>query len=110
MKRILSQAGFTVVEAATGAETLERVNGHPDLIILDVNLPDLDGFEICKSLKNDPETANIPIIFLSATCNSAWGKQWAQYLGAQEFLSHPIQADQLTAIINGALARRSAGQ
>ncbi|HEX6466069.1 MAG TPA: response regulator [Terriglobales bacterium] len=109
VKRILSHAGFTVAEASNGTQALDRVREKPDLIILDVNLPDGNGFEICKSLKQNPETAGIPVVFLSSTFDQAWGKQWAQHLGAQEFLAHPILADQLTAIVNGVLSRHTAG-
>jgi CheY-like chemotaxis protein len=59
--RILQNAGLTVVEAATGAEGLAEIGRHgPDLVILDVNLPDFNGFEICRQIKSNPETAMIP--------------------------------------------------
>src|SRR5579884_2214917 len=64
--RGLRKAGFTVVEAATGAEALRLAADRPDLILLDVNLPDLDGFEVCRRLKADPATAAIPILQTSA--------------------------------------------
>lgn len=108
--RILKNAGFQVLHAVTGTQTLQLAAQRPDLIILDVNLPDLNGFEICRRLKADPATAKIPVVFLSSTYAASDGKARAQFLGADEFLSHPIQADQLTVIVNGVLARRDPGK
>jgi CheY-like chemotaxis protein len=61
--RILSEAGYEVIEASTGAEALTIArNVRPSLILLDVNLPDISGFEVCERLKQDPATASIPVI------------------------------------------------
>src|SRR5437867_5995851 len=64
---ILRCAGFEVREAATGADALRGAAEHPDLIILDIQLPDIDGFEVCRRLKADPATATIPVLHLSGT-------------------------------------------
>ncbi|MHC5544214.1 response regulator, partial [Singulisphaera rosea] len=65
--RILADADFGVEYASTGAEGLQlAASCHPDLIILDVKLPDMDGFEVCRRLKADPSTAITPILHLSA--------------------------------------------
>ena len=56
--RILSRAGFVVIEAANGTEALERARDSlPDLVLLDVKLPDINGFEVCRQIKATPETA-----------------------------------------------------
>ena len=66
--RILQNAGFTVVEAATGAAGLKAAAEHqPALVILDVKLPDISGFEVCRQIKANPETAFIPVLHLSAS-------------------------------------------
>ena len=57
LARMLRRANFTVLEAATGEEALRLVAQLPDLVILDVNLPDLSGYEVCKKIKTDPATA-----------------------------------------------------
>ena len=54
------------MEASTGLEALERAAGQPDLIVLDVTLPDIDGFTVCRRLKSDPAPATIPVLHLSA--------------------------------------------
>jgi CheY-like chemotaxis protein len=65
--RILSRAGFVVIEAANGTEALERARDSlPDLILLDVKLPDINGFEVCRQIKATPETAGIPVLQTSA--------------------------------------------
>jgi sigma-B regulation protein RsbU (phosphoserine phosphatase) len=80
---------------------------EPDLIILDVRLPDLKGLEICKRLKANPKTAGIPVVFLSSQHPPADGKTKAFFLGADEFLTYPIQPDQLTIMVNAVLAKRN---
>ena len=62
----LRRAGHTVIEAATGGEALEKV-GAAELVLLDVNLPDMSGYEVCRRIKADPRTAAIPVIQVSAT-------------------------------------------
>jgi DNA-binding response OmpR family regulator len=63
---LLSLDGFTVREAATGAEALRLAAEGPDLILLDVHLPDLSGLEVCRRLKAHPATRGIPVALLSA--------------------------------------------
>src|ERR1700744_343473 len=65
--RHLQKAGFRVLEAESGATTLTLVNENPDLVILDVDLPDMSGFEVCNHIKSTPTTALIPVLHLSAT-------------------------------------------
>ena len=60
VSRILKQAGFEVLEAASGEEALRLVDKNPDLIILDVKLPDIDGFEVCRRIKSNPATSLSP--------------------------------------------------
>jgi len=106
--RVLRDAGFVVKESKSGSLALKMAEDKPDLIILDVRLPDLNGFEICQRLKADSKTADIPVVFLSSQHDPADGKRRAMFMGATEFLSYPIQPVQLTVIVNAALARRKA--
>jgi CheY-like chemotaxis protein len=64
---VLKQAGFNVMEAKTGRETLELASSRPSLIILDITLPDMLGFDVCRHLKSNAITRNIPVIHISAT-------------------------------------------
>ena len=65
--RYLREAGYRVIEARTGAEALNLARNEPALITLDINLPDMDGFEVCRRLKGDPSTAEIPVLHVSAS-------------------------------------------
>ena len=61
--RILSEAGYEVIEASSGTEALNVARAvQPSLVLLDVNLPDISGFDVCERLKQDPATASIPVI------------------------------------------------
>jgi two-component system, sensor histidine kinase len=66
--KVLRQAGFSVLEAATGKEALQIVNEHkPTVVLLDVNLPDMSGFDVCDRIRKNPETTATTIIHVSAS-------------------------------------------
>ena len=65
--KILRKAGYAIREGATGAEAIRLAAEKPDLVILDVKLPDVSGFEVCRRIKEDPATATIPVLHLSTT-------------------------------------------
>jgi CheY-like chemotaxis protein len=89
ISRVLENAGFIVIEASTGGEALAKVADLPDLVMLDVNLPDMLGFEVCKRLKANPVTRKIPVIHISATYGADWAEQEALDAGAECFLRQP---------------------
>jgi len=81
---------YDIAVAMDGESALEAVEEElPDLILLDIMMPDMDGFEVCKRLKDNPETADIPVIFLSAL-TEADEKQKGLKLGAVDFLTKPF--------------------
>src|SRR4051794_26339210 len=64
----LRRAGYTVIEAQTGAEALIRIDGeHVDVVVLDVRLPDMSGFDVCERIKSRPEHAATPVVHVSAS-------------------------------------------
>src|SRR4051794_31581467 len=69
--KVLRQAGFDVWEAPTGNDALRLVQRSPALVLLDVCLPDLSGFEVCQRIRADPATAAIPILHLSGVASSS---------------------------------------
>ena len=94
---ILKKGGYDSLAAYDGAEALEKVRGHhPDLILLDVMMPGLDGYQVTRELKDDPLTAGIPIIMLTAL-NGAEDKLRGLESGADEFLTKPVNAPELLA-------------
>jgi hypothetical protein len=106
--RILKAAGFTVIEAATGTEALAHVNDRPDLVVLDVNLPDIDGFQVCRQIRAREHTARIPVIHLSATFVKDMDKVQGLDAGADGYLTHPVEPPVLIATVNAFLRTREA--
>ncbi|HEX5870604.1 MAG TPA: ATP-binding protein [Longimicrobium sp.] len=105
--RVLRQAGFEVVDAATGEEALRLVRSEePDLVLLDVNLPDLDGFEVCRRIKTAPETSTIPVLYLSAAYRTPEHRVQGLDLGADGYLTQPVEPRELVATINALLRAR----
>jgi CheY-like chemotaxis protein len=102
----LQQAGYQCLNAHTGSEALTMAeNGRLDLVLLDVNLPDVNGFEVCRRLKAVPKTQNIPVVFLSAVQTSAHAKEMGKSVGGDGFLFAPVETAQLLTVIEGALLR-----
>lgn len=106
--RILKAAGFTVIEAATGNEALARADDGPDLVVLDVNLPDIDGFQVCREIRARTHTARIPVIHLSATFVKDIDKVQGLDAGADGYLTHPVEPPVLIATVNAFLRTREA--
>ena len=95
----LQQAGYSVIAATSSEDAQEKLtNNQPDIIFLDVILPGKSGFEICRELKNNPTTSDIPIVFCS-TKNSDVDKMWGDMLGADAYLSKPVNQDELTTVL-----------
>lgn len=108
VSRILKQAGFSVIEAANGTEALRQVRQQPDLVLLDVQLPDLLGFEVCRQIKADPDTATIPVLMLSATHVHSEAMVEGLSEGAEGYLAETIDPKVLVAYINALLRARQA--
>lgn len=102
--RSLRDAGYQVVEATNGADALVRANEGPDLITLDVNLPDMHGFDLCKKIKSNPSTSHIPILHLSSTFVDPDSRVQGLASGADAYLAEPIDRSELVATV-GALLR-----
>ena len=108
LSRILARAGLEVEQCKTGKEALERVQSCPDLVILDVKLPDLSGYEVCRRIKTDPVTRSIPVLQISASFVSNESKVQALEGGADGYLTHPIDATVLVATVKSLLRLKQA--
>jgi len=106
--RILRSAGFRVVEATTGAEALAAAADPVDLVVLDVNLPDIDGFEVCRRLRARPATADLPVTYLSATFTNSSDRRLGMEVGADSYLTHPADPTALVATVRALLFARQA--
>ncbi|HEX4830997.1 MAG TPA: SpoIIE family protein phosphatase [Trebonia sp.] len=107
----LRRAGHTVTEVGTGAEGLAAA-AAAELILLDVNLPDMSGFEVCRLIKADPLTASTPVIQVSATAVDVADRAHGLTQGADAYLADPTEPDELlptvTAVLRYARARQRA--
>lgn len=100
-----SFGGFEVVAASNGAEAVERApDVNPDLILLDVRMPRMTGYEACRALKADPKTASIPIIFLSAKGQEAEVKAGLES-GAMDYILKPFAPDLLVKRVQEIMSR-----
>ncbi len=107
--KILRQAGFYVVEAATGKQALDLAAEHnPTLILLDVNLPDMNGFEVCKLIKKDPRTKDTPVLHISASSVQSYHQVHGLNSGADSYLVEPVDPGVLIATIKAFLRAREA--
>lgn len=103
MAHILSGAGYDCLEAATGSKALELAEALPDLVILDVHLPDMSGFEVCRTIKKRARTAAIPVLQISAAFVTPEDRVRALEEGADGYLTHPIDRMVLVATIRALL-------
>jgi two-component system sensor histidine kinase/response regulator len=96
---LLDEAEFEVLVAQNGESAIKRAqNAHPDIILLDVMMPGMDGFETCEQLKTDETTTDIPIIFMTALANID-DKMKGFTLGAVDYITKPIQPEEVMARI-----------
>ncbi|MFY0583295.1 response regulator [Cystobacter fuscus] len=107
--RILRASGFQVAEGGTGTEALQlAAELRPDLIILDVKLPDINGIEVCRRLKSDPHTSNIVVMHLSANYIRTENKVEGLESGADGYLTQPVDTAELLATVRSLLRLRRA--
>ena len=101
----LKHSGYEVLLAETGRLGLEAAkDNQPDLIVLDVMLPEMNGLEVLTALKNDPELCSIPVIVLTALSNE-WEIVKGLELGADEYITKPFKLQEFVTRVNKVLAR-----
>lgn len=102
---VLRRAGYKVIEAQSGREALALASSGPALIILDINLPDVIGFDVCRTLKENSVTRNIPVIHISATFPSEAAEQRSQASGANGFFEYPLDPSRIVEIVKAEVER-----
>jgi DNA-binding response OmpR family regulator len=106
----LSQEGFQVLTASAGMQAISKARAEqPDLILLDVMMPGVSGFDVCNILQDFPETAEIPIIFLTAITETK-RKVMGLNLGADDYITKPFDLRELTARVLAAMRHRVSRQ
>jgi CheY-like chemotaxis protein len=104
---MLSQLGYKVRKATSGEMALTAIHAElPDLILLDITMPQMDGYELCEILKKDPNTADIPVIFVSAL-DESMDKTKAFEVGAVDYVAKPFQWVEVQARVKTQLALRA---
>ena len=100
LEKIVSEAGHQALLAESGVQAIERAKrDKPDLILMDVNMPDMDGFAATRKLKADDATKGIPIIFVTGK-NQKADLAWGQMLGAKGYITKPYSREQILAQLN----------
>lgn len=107
MRFHLVRAGHDVATAANGWEAIDAVRlNRPDIILLDLMLPDLDGFGVCEMLRRDPATATIPIVIISAWASSD-SRHLGLELGALDYITKPFSPKELVSRVNQLMLSRA---
>ncbi|MES0874018.1 response regulator [Sinimarinibacterium thermocellulolyticum] len=103
LRNLLQKAGHTVTEVSTGEEAVARVKAEkPDVVIMDVVMPGVNGFQATRMLAKDPATAHIPVVVVSSK-NQETDRVWALRQGAKEYLTKPVKEADLLAKIKAVL-------
>ena len=104
MSHYLREAGYQVISAASGKEGLDRaIAQQPDVIVTDVVMPGISGYELCRKLKLTPETQAVPVVICSSKKQSI-DRLWGMRQGAKAYLTKPYTKAELTEAIEAALA------
>jgi two-component system alkaline phosphatase synthesis response regulator PhoP len=104
---VLQYEGYEVLTATNGLVGLKKAQSEqPDLVVLDVMLPGVDGFEICHRLRSEPETAQLPILMLSAKAEAV-DRAMGLKVGADDYLIKPTDAAEILRIVKKLLAEKA---
>ncbi|MGK7923988.1 MAG: response regulator [Spirulina sp.] len=103
LSNLLEEQGYEVQQAISGTVALNAIAlAKPDLILLDIDMPGLDGYTVCQRLKANPDTRDIPVIFISAL-DAAWDKVKAFSVGGSDYVTKPFQALEVLARVENQL-------
>lgn len=103
--RGLRAQGFATLEAATGEQALQLAP-QAAAVVLDVNLPDIPGLEVCRRLRSDPATSTLPVVHVSAVYITRHHQAMADRAGANEYMLSPVDPRALARALDGLIARR----
>lgn len=95
LSELLQKGGLTVVEAVNGLEAKAKIQAKlPDLVITDLIMPEMNGYELCRWMKNDPSAQNIPILVCS-TKDQEFDRYWGMKQGADAYITKPFQPGEM---------------
>jgi twitching motility two-component system response regulator PilH len=102
---ILKNNGIKVIIACDGIEALEKIGkSSPDLVLLDIVMPRMNGYEVCRKLKSDPKTKSVPIVMYSLK-KQEFDRYWGMKQGADAYLAKPVKENELISTIKHLLRR-----
>ncbi|MGV0025031.1 response regulator [Phormidesmis priestleyi] len=105
LKESLSKSGFRVVEAIDGIEATAQIQSHrPDLVITDIVMPRMNGYELCRWIKSDPKTKSIPVM-MCTTKNEDFDRYWGLKQGADAYIAKPYRPLELINAVRYLLER-----
>lgn len=95
LSEMLQSSGLTVIEATNGIEAKAQIQAnHPDLVITDLIMPEMNGYELCRWIKNEPSTQNIPVLMCS-TKSEEFDRYWGMKQGADAYITKPFHPPEL---------------
>jgi len=110
MEFILARQGHEMLVAVNGEEALEKIRAHsPDLVLLDIMMPRIDGYEVARAVRADPATASLPIIMLSAKAQEEDIRRGVG-IGVDEYITKPFSPEHLVHVVAGYLSRLNKGE
>lgn len=96
---LLKGSGLTVTVASDGVEAMEQIQGRtPDLVVLDIVMPRMNGYEVCRRLKADPKTQNVPVVMCSSK-GEEFDRYWGMKQGADAYIAKPFQPTELVGTV-----------
>jgi twitching motility two-component system response regulator PilH len=99
ISNLLRGSGLTVIEASDGVEALEKIQGNlPDLVVLDIVMPRMNGYEVCRRLKSDPKTQHVPVVMCSSK-GEEFDRYWGMKQGADAYVAKPFQPTELVGTV-----------
>ena len=109
LARLLTRSGYRVIQAAHVRGAIDSIHREPALalILLDLNLPEVDGFDALRMIKADPRTREIPVVVVSSTAKAS-AEEEVQQLGANEFVGNPVTDDRILGAVRRAIGPQSA--
>ena len=98
-REMITGSGLTVTIATDGVEALEQIQGHcPDLVVLDIVMPRMNGYEVCRRLKANPKTQKVPVVMCSSK-GEEFDRYWGMKQGADAYIAKPFQPTELVGTV-----------
>lgn len=99
IKDLLKDSGLDVTTATNGVEAIANIQNHrPDLVVLDIVMPQMNGYEVCRRIKADPKTQNVPVVMCSSK-GEEFDRYWGMKQGADAYIAKPFQPTELVGTV-----------